>query len=142
MPTDSPQSTEGPIQVFYDGGCPVCSREIAFYRARPGADGFAWVDASQVPEAELGSGLSRDAALARMHVRLADGRLLTGAAAFAQMWRRMPGLGWLGRLLAVPPLGACAELAYRLFLRLRPIWRSAARRAPARARNDAPNDAR
>ncbi len=130
MPTDSPQTTDGPVQVFYDGGCPVCSREIAFYRSRPGADGFAWVDASQVPEAELGSGLSRDAALARMHVRLADGRLVTGAAAFAQMWRRMPGLRWLGRLLAIPPLGACAELAYQLFLRLRPIWRPVRPPAP------------
>ena len=123
MPTDSPQTSDGPIRVYYDGGCPVCSREIAFYRARPGADGFAWIDINQAPEAELGSGLSRDSALARMHVRLADGRLVTGAAAFAQMWRRMPGLGWLGRLLAVPPFDLCAELAYQLFLRLRPLWR-------------------
>jgi glutathione peroxidase len=110
------------IQVFYDGGCPVCSREIAFYRARPGSDAFEWVDVHRSGES-LGAGLSRDAALARLHVRLADGTLLSGAAAFAAMWRSMPGLRWLGRLLAVPPFGALAELGYRVFLWVRRTWR-------------------
>jgi predicted DCC family thiol-disulfide oxidoreductase YuxK len=117
----------GPVQVFYDGGCPVCSREIAFYQARPDADRFVWVDINGAPDTILGPDLDREAALARMHVRLADGRLVTGAAAFAAMWRRMPGFRWLGRLLAVPPIGWGAERAYRLFLVLRPVWRPAAR---------------
>jgi len=111
------------VQVFYDGGCPVCSREIAFYQTRPDADGFVWIDASRAPGATLGPDLGREAALARMHVRLADGRLLSGAAAFAAMWRRMRGFRWLGHLLEVPPMGWCAERAYRLFLVLRPLWR-------------------
>jgi predicted DCC family thiol-disulfide oxidoreductase YuxK len=110
------------LQVFYDGGCPVCSREIAFYRARPGADGFEWVDV-QRPGESLGTGLSREAALARLHVRLPDGTLLSGAAAFAAMWRNMPGFQWLGRWLQLPPFGALAELGYRIFLRVRRAWR-------------------
>ena len=112
-----------PLKVFYDGGCPICSREIAFYRARPGAEGFECVDVVNSPEQALGPGLSREAALARMHVRLADGKLLSGAAAFAAMWRRMPGFRLLGRLLAIPPFGAIAELGYRGFLRVRRVWR-------------------
>ena len=111
-----------PLQVYFDGGCPVCSREIAFYKARPGADGFHWVDVSR-DDAPLGPGLTRNMALARMHVRRADGTLLSGAAAFAAMWRRMPGFGWLGRLIGVPPFGALAELAYRGFLLVRKRWR-------------------
>ncbi len=110
------------MQVFYDGGCPVCSREIAFYRTRPGADSFDWVDVN-LAEGSLGADLSREAALSRLHVRLADGTLLSGAAAFAAMWRCMPGLRWLGRLLTVPPFGILAELGYRIFLRVRRIWR-------------------
>jgi predicted DCC family thiol-disulfide oxidoreductase YuxK len=110
------------MQVFYDGGCPVCSREIAFYRKRPGSDGFEWVDVQRA-ESPLGRGLSREAAMARMHVRLADGTLLSGAAAFAAMWRNMPGMRWLGRWLQVPPFGAIAEIGYRIFLRVRCAWR-------------------
>jgi predicted DCC family thiol-disulfide oxidoreductase YuxK len=114
----------GEISVFYDGGCPVCSREIGFYQARPGAEGFRWIDATSCDMAELGPGLTREAALARMHVRDADGRLRSGAAAFAEMWRRMPGFKGLGWLLVMPPFGALAELAYRGFLVVRKVWRS------------------
>ena len=111
------------LQVYYDGGCPVCAREIAFYKVRPGTNGFVWVDVNASNPADLGSDLTRERALARMHVRRPDGQLLSGAAAFAEMWRAMPGLKWLGRLLAFPPLGAMAELAYRGFLKARKLWR-------------------
>jgi predicted DCC family thiol-disulfide oxidoreductase YuxK len=118
--------TERPT-VYYDGGCPVCSREISFYRRRPGGETFAWVDVSQADEAALGPGLSRAAALARIHVRRPDGGIVNGAAAFAEIWRGMPGLRWLARLLAIPPFGALAELGYAVFLRARPLWRSGRR---------------
>jgi len=111
-----------PIEVFYDGACPVCAREIAFYRARPGAEGLCFVDAAAAPGPPA-PGLTRDAALARLHVRRADGSLVSGAAAFAEIWRRVPGFRWLGRLLGVPPFGLVAEGAYRGFLRLRRAWR-------------------
>jgi predicted DCC family thiol-disulfide oxidoreductase YuxK len=117
-----------PLRVYYDGGCPICSREIAFYRARPGADGFEWIDVTRAGPDDLGADLTREAALARMHVRLPDGTLASGAAAFAAMWRRMPGramapLRWLGHVLAVPPFGALGELGYRGFLIARKAWR-------------------
>jgi predicted DCC family thiol-disulfide oxidoreductase YuxK len=110
------------LQVYYDGGCPVCSREIAFYRARPGADRFAWVDVTR-SDADLGPVLTPEAALARLPVRTPSGTLLSGAEAFAAMWRTMPGFKWLGRLLAVPPFGLFAEWAYRGFLVGRKLWR-------------------
>jgi len=109
--------------VYYDGGCPVCSREVRFYQDRDGSNSFTWVDVARGDEAALGPGLSRNEALARLYVRRADGRLVSGAAAFAEIWRGMPGLRWLGRLLAIPPFGAAAELGYRLFLRARKLWR-------------------
>jgi predicted DCC family thiol-disulfide oxidoreductase YuxK len=109
-------------EIYYDGGCPVCSREIAFYQARPGSESFRWVDVTR-QDALLGAGLTRQEALARMHVRRKDGTLLSGAAAFAEIWRHMPGLRWLGHLLRVPPLGLVAEGAYRVFLVLRRLWR-------------------
>jgi predicted DCC family thiol-disulfide oxidoreductase YuxK len=109
--------------VYYDGGCPVCSREVRFYQGRDGSDAFAWVDVAQADGAALGPGLSRDGAMARMHVRRADGTLVSGAAAFAEIWRGMPDLRWLGRLLAIPPFGVVAEIGYYLFLRARKFWR-------------------
>jgi predicted DCC family thiol-disulfide oxidoreductase YuxK len=101
----------------------VCSREIDFYRRRAVGDAFCWVDVTQADEAALGPGLSREAARARMHVRRADGMVVEGAAAFAEIWRGMPGFRWLGQLLGVPPFNALAAGGYRLFLRARILWR-------------------
>jgi uncharacterized membrane protein len=50
-----------------------------------------------------------------------NGVMLSGAAAFAAMWRAIPllrPLGWAARL---PLLERGLELAYRAFLKVRPL---------------------
>ncbi len=116
--------------AYYDGACPVCAREVAFWRGRPGGAAIAWVDVS-APDASPGAGLTRTAALARMHVRLPDGRLVAGARAFAVIWGAMPGFRWLGRLVGHPLIAPIAEAAYRGFLALRRLWRRGDRAASA-----------
>ena len=70
------------VAVYFDGDCPVCSREVAMYRRQPGADAVEWIDVAHCRPAELGSGLTREAALARLHLRRPDGSLVSGALAF------------------------------------------------------------
>jgi predicted DCC family thiol-disulfide oxidoreductase YuxK len=107
--------------VYYDGGCPVCRREIDVYRRMAGDD-LAFVDICERPEAPAPD-LDREAALARFHVRDGRGELVSGARAFLAMWRSVPRLAWLARLLSVPPLPWLLEGAYRGFLVLRRLWR-------------------
>ncbi|MFO7853791.1 MAG: DUF393 domain-containing protein [Paracoccaceae bacterium] len=118
-PADPAAATE----VFYDGACPLCRREISTYRRLEGMDRVQWRDVSDadfdVPD------LDRDAALARFHARRADGALVSGAAAFLAVWRRNPRLAPLARLLDRTPLRQGLEFAYRVFLRVRPLWRRA-----------------
>jgi predicted DCC family thiol-disulfide oxidoreductase YuxK len=115
--------------VYFDGACPVCRREIAHYRAKPGAENLRWVDASVADAYALGPDLDGERALARFHVRSADGSLVSGAAAFASLWQQLPAYAWLGRIAAWPPVLAVLEAGYRAFLRLRPLWRSKAPQA-------------
>lgn len=117
--------------LYYDGACPVCAREIAMYRRQPGAGDVEWVDVARCDAVRLGPGLIREDALARLHLRLPDGRLLDGAAAFAGLWRLLPRWAWLGRLLGAGWRLRALEAAYRLFLRLRPAWRRRASSRPA-----------
>ncbi len=106
------------LTVYFDGSCPLCRREIAMYRRLPEATAIAWVDVSAGQD--LGGALSCEAAMARFHVRDPQGRLFSGAAAFSRMWRVFPGWRWLGYVSAWPPMSWVFELAYRLFLPLRP----------------------
>lgn len=108
------------LTVFYDGACPLCQREISFYKRREGADGISWVDVNDVPKCEVAPGLSKDQALARFHVLNADGRLLTGGAAFAGLWAALPGFRVWGRLFQARPLAWTLDRAYDLFLPIRP----------------------
>jgi len=111
--------------VYFDGGCPVCSREIAMYRKQPGANAVQWVDVAQCDAPALGADLTRDAAMARMHVRCADGSLVSGARAFTELWRALPRWAWAGRLLGRGPGLWLLEGGYRFFLVVRRGWRRA-----------------
>lgn len=113
-PAAAPRAT-----VYYDGACPLCSREIGTYRRLRGADQLCWIDVSR-QGAPLGPDLTPEAALARFHVRMADGSLVSGGAAFVRLWGSLPGLRWLAAIAAHPPFSWALEPAYRLFLRLRP----------------------
>lgn len=63
--------------------------------------------------------MDRVALLARFHA-LEDGRLVSGAAAFAAMWRAIPQLRPLGLAARHPRVLAVLERLYVVFLRFRP----------------------
>ena len=115
---DARQEADPQFCVYYDGACPLCRREIAFYRARDGADRVAWIDVSAA--AQPAPDLAQSQALARFHVRTQSGELLSGGAAFAGLWQALPGFRLAGRVFALRPLAWLLEFAYTHFLKLRP----------------------
>ena len=115
------------LTVFFDGSCPLCQREIGFYRSRKGAEAITWVDVS-APASPLHGDLSCEAAMRRFHIRDRDGNLLDGAAAFAALWRAMPGFRWLGAIVGRQPMLWVAERVYDGFLVIRPAIQTVTRR--------------
>ena len=113
------------LSVYYDGGCPLCRAEIATYQRADATASLQWVDAHACANDDLGAGLERPTALARLHVRRADGALVQGAAAFVEIWSVLPHWKWLARLARWPGMLPLLELGYRAFLKLRPLWRPA-----------------
>jgi predicted DCC family thiol-disulfide oxidoreductase YuxK len=109
--------------LYYDGACPVCAREVAMYRRQTGADGVRWVDVARCETSDLGPGLTRDAAMARIHLRRPDGVLVSGAAAFTELWQSLPRWSLLGRLFGSAATLWLLEAGYRAFLAVRPLWR-------------------
>jgi predicted DCC family thiol-disulfide oxidoreductase YuxK len=115
MPTEQTTCT-----VYFDGSCPLCSREISYYQSQEGAQAISFVDVSS-PDAELGPGLERAQSLARLHVRERGGQLVSGAAAFVSLWRTLPRLAWLARIAQLPGVLPLLEGGYRGFLVVRPF---------------------
>ena len=113
---NAPVPTAAPLVVYYDGACPLCRREIAWLQRLDRRGALRWVD---VAPAGAACPLDRGRLLERFHVQ-ADGEWLSGAAAFAAVWRAIPLLRPLGLLARWPWVLAALERAYGGFLRLRP----------------------
>jgi predicted DCC family thiol-disulfide oxidoreductase YuxK len=106
------------IEVFYDGGCPLCTREMHLLRRldRRGrircvdiaADGF---DAGRV-------GVTWEALMDRIHGRLSDGTLVEGVEVFRRLYAAV-GFSRTVALTRLPGIAQALDLAYRLFARNR-----------------------
>jgi len=112
--------TDARLTLFYDGDCPLCRREVDWYRRRDRAGRIAWADISGDARPLLGTGLAHRQALSRLYARLPNGRIVGGARAFLAVWRELPGLRLPARVLALPPFVWLLELGYRGFLLVRP----------------------
>ena len=112
---DPARSPRAVLTVFYNGDCPICRGRMLDYQMLSAGRSrlIAWCDVAQSPWALKRWQVDGATARRRIHVLDAAGRLYSGAAAFARLWRELPGYRWLGRLLAVPGINLAAELVYR-----------------------------
>lgn len=99
------------LDVIYNADCPICSAEIASYRAYADRRGLAirFHPIDSALRADLG--LSPDQAARRLHARI-GGQVLSGVDAFAALWSAMPRLAWAGWLVRRPFLRPIARFAY------------------------------
>jgi predicted DCC family thiol-disulfide oxidoreductase YuxK len=105
--------------VLFDGGCPMCSREIAFYRRQPASQALEWVDISRETDTEARFGIRHDDAMQRFHVRDPDGKWQTGAFGFAELWSHFPGWRVLSGVLRRTALLPLIDRVYERFARWR-----------------------
>jgi len=117
------------VTVWHDGDCPLCRREITLMRRLDRRGAIAFVDVA-------GAGMcpiDRAEMLARFHAREEGGPLLSGAAAFAAMWRAIPLLRPLGEAARSKRVLAMLERLYLRFLGVRPRLQRWLARREARA---------
>ncbi len=105
--------------VFYDGGCPLCQREIAHYQRVDYGGRIHWVDITRDTGALAAHGLAFSDAMARLHVLDGEGVWQTGVRAFVAIWTELPRYRWLGRGVQKLKLFSLLELVYTPFARWR-----------------------
>lgn len=112
-------------KVYYNSACPVCKAGIENQRERMEACGLAqveWIDVHHNPAAAAEVGADLETVRETLHVKTADGRIEKGADAFAALWGRTRGQGWLAAIVRAPLLHGFWQLLYRGFARLLYRW--------------------
>ncbi len=107
------------LEVFFDGGCPACRREMTHYREQAGASAIRFTDATQELARLAEVGLDPLAAIATLYARDADGVWHIGMPAFREIWLRLPRYAPWARRFAWLIDSAALAWAYALFCRLR-----------------------
>jgi predicted DCC family thiol-disulfide oxidoreductase YuxK len=116
QPQASARAT-GPARpiVFYDGGCPLCHREIAHYRRIDSAGKLHWVDAPSEPGTLDRHALSLEQAMAELHVLDGNGNWHRGVDAFLVIWQQLPAYRWLAKMVTALGLQPPLAFVYRHF---------------------------
>lgn len=104
--------------IFYDAGCPLC---VAGVRRIGGVfvrRGFVW-EPLQTPRAAVTLGDSAAETLGEMKLSLADGRIVGGADAWAELFRSVWWLWPVGTMLTLPGFNWIGHAIYRWLARHR-----------------------
>ncbi len=112
------------VTVWYDSQCPLCVREIRLMRKLDTRGSIEFIDLYTA----AGCPVDRAELIKRFHAQERGQPVVSGAAAFAAMWRAIPKLRPLGLAARFRPLLWLLEGAYRLFLLVRPRLQRVARR--------------
>jgi predicted DCC family thiol-disulfide oxidoreductase YuxK len=106
------------IEVFYDGACPLCAREIRMLRGVDRRQRIRFTDIAddRFDAREVGAPLGVLAA--RIHGRLPDGRMIEGVEVFRRMYAAV-GFPRLVAMTRWPVVAPALEIAYGVFARYR-----------------------
>lgn len=106
------------VEVFYDGDCPLCTREIDMLKRRDerGRIRFTNIAAEAFDAASVG--FDHAALMARIHGRLPSGERIEGVEVFRRLYAAI-GFGWLVAVSRAPGISQLLDLAYRWFARNR-----------------------
>jgi predicted DCC family thiol-disulfide oxidoreductase YuxK len=112
------------MKVFYDGACPLCKREIGFFRKCKPVENVEWIDVSRLKTKFAHPGLSQEQALQRFHVVTPEGQLLSGGAAFSRLWCSIRAFRYFGLVFHLSPFAWMLDPIYDQFLKIRPWMQS------------------
>jgi predicted DCC family thiol-disulfide oxidoreductase YuxK len=111
-------TTNFDVEVFYDGACPLCMREIRMLKRldRKGRILFTDIAAEGFDAGTVG--LTWEALMDRIHGRLPDGTVIEGVEVFRRLYAAV-GFGALVKVSRAPGVSQVLDVAYRLFAKNR-----------------------
>ncbi len=110
--------THRDIEVFYDGDCPLCVREIDWLRRKDKHGRIEFTDIASERFDPRSTGVDQQTLMARIHGRLPDGSIVSGVEVFRRMY---DAVGWKLPVAAtrLPVVRQLLDVAYGVFARNR-----------------------
>ncbi len=107
------------IEVFFDGACPLCRREIALLRRLDrNREHIRFTDIDAPGFVPGAVGRTHAELMAEIHGRLPDGSLVTGVEVFRQLYAAV-GFGALVAVTRLPGIRHVLDAAYAVFAKNR-----------------------
>ena len=114
----SENGTDYQVEVFFDGDCPLCLREIKLLRWMDRRSQIRFTDIAQPDFAPSDYHKSFKDFMDEIHGRLPDGTWIVGVEVFRRLYAAV-GFGALMALTRLPVISHGLDLAYRLFAKQR-----------------------
>ena len=109
------------VQVFFDGDCPLCVREIGMLRKLDRRGRILMTDIAARGFRAEDFGQTQAALMDQIHARLPDGTWITGVEVFRRLYAAV-GLGVVSSFLSLPGIDRAADFAYERFAKNRLKW--------------------
>ncbi len=109
------------LTIYFDGGCPLCRREIRWYQHLRTREPVAWVDLDERRGEPPAPDLGFEQAMRLFHARCPSAGLLVGVDGFIRLWQAFPVLRPLALIASFRPIKAVLGKAYEVFAARR--WR-------------------
>lgn len=103
------------VEVFFDGACPLCVREISLLRRLDGERGRIRFTDIQAPGFDATAvGLSYSELMRKIHGRLPNGTCIEGVEVFRRLYAAV-GFGRLVAFTRLPGVSGVLDFAYERF---------------------------
>lgn len=116
--TDTTTAEGFRVEVFFDGDCPLCLREIALLKGLDGQARIRFTDIAAPGFDAAALGTTQEALMSRIQARLADGTWIEGVEVFRRLYDAV-GYGRLVRLTRLPGVAQALDAAYAVFAKNR-----------------------
>lgn len=114
-------SNDWDVEVFFDGDCPLCCREINLLRRWDRKKRIRFTDIVSDAFDSTAYGIDFDRFMAEIHGRLPTGEWIQGVEVFRRLYSAI-GLSWPVAATRWPGIRHGLDWAYRFFARNRLRW--------------------
>ncbi|MBS83222.1 MAG: DUF393 domain-containing protein [Gammaproteobacteria bacterium] len=100
------------IKVLYNNKCPVCSREINYYK-KLSSSNIKWLDINNLSDISKIIDKSHNDLVKRLHV-IYDGKIYVGIDAFIILWANLPKFRIFSKIISLPIIYQISYILYEL----------------------------